>query len=136
VGGFEIVEHTADVGIRAAGDTLEEVFYQTTRGLIEIEDAWRPGEGDRLEITLEARDLIALMVDWLNEVLYLQDSRDAVFGDVVVDAVTPTSITGTVTIHPREEDLQGTAVKAVTFHRLEVLQGPDGGWRSLVYVDV
>lgn len=134
--GFEIVEHTADVGIRATGDDLEDAFYQTTRGLIEILDAWRPGEGDPVPIHLEARDLVALMVDWLNEVLYLQDARDTVFAGLEIAEVTSTSIDATVVLAPRAEDLQGTAVKAVTFHKLEVVRDDDGKWRTLVYVDV
>lgn len=39
--GFEFLEHTADVGIRSFGASVEEVFEQATRGLAEIIGAWR-----------------------------------------------------------------------------------------------
>ncbi len=43
---------------------------------------------------------------------------------------------GTVTLGTRvEEVLQGTAVKAITFHGLK-MQPEDGGWLAQVYVDV
>jgi Archease protein family (MTH1598/TM1083) len=43
VAGFELLEHTADVGIRARGATLEEAFEQATLGLAEILGALAPG---------------------------------------------------------------------------------------------
>jgi Archease protein family (MTH1598/TM1083) len=48
VAGFELLEHTADVGIRARGATLEEAFEQATLGLAEVMGAlapsgWSPG---------------------------------------------------------------------------------------------
>lgn len=133
--GFEIIEHTADVGIRARGATREEVFEQMTLGLIDILGALRAGEGERIEVSLEARDLGALLVDWLNEVLYLQEARDAVFTDVDVSEVTDTSIRGALSVAARDDALEGTAVKAATYHRLEV-RPDEGGWLATVYVDV
>jgi SHS2 domain-containing protein len=43
MGGFELLEHTADVGIRARGATLAEAFEQATLGLAEVLGAMRPG---------------------------------------------------------------------------------------------
>jgi SHS2 domain-containing protein len=136
---FEIIEHTADVGIRALGGTLEEVFEQTTLGLADIIGAWRPSATDNdepLRIQVEARDLGGLLVDWLEEVLFLQDSRDAVLRAVAIESVAETVAVGTVRLGPRgDEVLAGTAVKAITFHRLRV-EPRDDGWITEVYVDV
>ena len=38
-GGFELLEHTADVGIRAWAATLEEAFEHATEGLAEVQGA-------------------------------------------------------------------------------------------------
>ncbi len=135
VGSFEIIEHTADVGIRARGATLEEVFEQTTLGLIDILGVWRPGEGHEIEISLEGRDHGGLLVDWLNEVLYVQESRDAVFTAVAVAEVSDDRVRGVVGVADRREPVEGTAVKAATFHRLEV-RPDDDDWVATVYVDV
>jgi SHS2 domain-containing protein len=138
--GFEIIEHTADVGIRANADTLVEVFEQTTLGLANIMDAWRPGPGTEERIEVEARDLGGLLVDWLEEVLFFQDSRDAVLTglslDEISDEVGEARAVGTVSLGPRgDEVLAGTAVKAITFHRLRV-EPAENGWIVEVYVDV
>lgn len=136
MGGFEQIEHTADVGIRAWNDSLEGCFEQATRGLLDIMGAWSNEQGERVEIELEARDHIALLVDWLSEVLYLQDTRDAVVGDVNIDYVTDTSILGSVRLAPRgEASYDGTAVKAITYHQLAITRDPSG-WTARVYVDV
>ena len=133
---FEILEHTADVGLRARGRTLEETFEQATRALVDIIGAWRPGAGSEETIEVEARDLGGLLVDWLEEVLFLQDARDSVLRDVSLRKVEETRAVGTVTLGPRgDEVLTGTAVKAITFHRLRVERDADG-WVAEVYVDV
>ncbi len=136
MGGFEILEHTADVGIRSFGDSIEETFEQATRGLAEILGAWRPGDGQRVDVELEGSDLEALLVDWLNEVLYLQDARDGVICDMEVLEVDDARVVGSVAFAPRgEQPLEGTAVKAITYHQLKVERTP-GGWVAEVYVDV
>jgi SHS2 domain-containing protein len=137
VSGFEIVEHTADVGLKAWGATLEETFEQATLALADIMDGSRPGLGDAVRLEVEARDLGGLLVDWLEEALFLQDSRDAVFRAVKVERVETTRAVGTVTLGPRgDEVLAGTAVKAITFHRLRVEQEEGGDWIAEVFVDV
>jgi SHS2 domain-containing protein len=133
--GFEILEHTADVGVRAYGPSVGSVFEQATLGLLDITGASRTGSGETIEIAVEASDLGALLVYWLEEVLYLQDARDAVVREVTIDEVTPTTARGRVTIAPRDEELEGTAVKAITYHQLSV-ERADAGWVAVVYFDI
>jgi SHS2 domain-containing protein len=134
--GYEILEHTADVGVRAWGDTLEECFEQATWGLAEIIGIDRPGSGERVEIELCAEDVGALLVDWLNEVLYLHETRDAAITAVDVRAATDDHVAGVVALQPRTNgSSEGTQVKAVTYHQLEVTRRVDG-FVAQVYVDV
>lgn len=135
MGGFEIFEHTADVGIRAWGSTLEQCFEQATRGLLDITDAWRPGEGERAEIAVDGRDLVSVLVDWLSEVLYLQDTRDIVVTDISVVHVEERGAKGWLALRPRTDELEGTAVKAITYHGLSV-DKTDEVWTTQVIVDV
>jgi SHS2 domain-containing protein len=135
MGGYEIIEHTADVGIEASDPTLEGLFEQTARGLFEILGAWDPGAGDEAELHLEPADLGGLLVDWLNELLFIQDTKDIVFTHLELGKVDAEGLTATIGTKPRTTTLEGTAVKAATYHRLSVEKGRDG-WRSRVYVDV
>lgn len=134
--GFEILEHTADVGIRATGATIEDVFQQTTMGLVDIAGIAATGGGERVPIDLAADDDGALLVDWLSEVLWLHDSRDALIESVAVESVRDGRVWGFVTLVPRgDRAAEGTQVKAITYHRLRVEETTDG-WLAEVYVDV
>jgi SHS2 domain-containing protein len=144
MGGFELLEHTADVGIRARGATLEEAFEQATLGLAEVLGALRPdasppgGAGGRepVAVAVTAGDPGALLVDWLNEVLWLHEVRGhAAITAVRVERVSGDRAAGSVTFSSTGRPADGTFVKAVTYHRLRV--GRDaGGWLAEVYLDV
>jgi SHS2 domain-containing protein len=136
-GGFELLEHTADVGIRARGATMREAFEQATLGLAEVLGAWRPDEeGDRVPIALEGDDPGGLLVDWLNEVLYLHEVREAALAGVRVDRVGDGHLEGQVTLVPLgDRPAEGISVKAATYHHLRV-EPENGGWLVEVYLDV
>ena len=148
--GFELLEHTADVGIRARGATLEEAFEQATLGLAEVQGALAPGpeEGapDPEEPARESRAAVAvevsaagpggLVVDWLNEVLWLTETRRAGVAGVRVERVGDGTASGSVVLSSGGPAPDGTFVKAVTYHRLRVEPNPGGGWLVEVYLDV
>ena len=133
---YEILEHTADIGIRAYGINLTELFETATRGLCSITGAWRAGDGQTVAIEVGPGDLGAVLVDWLSEVLYLQDAWDSIIAAVTVDGVSEEGARGKVVLAPRgDETLEGTAVKAITYHQLRV-EHVDGRWIAEVYLDV
>jgi SHS2 domain-containing protein len=144
VAGFELLEHTADVGIRARGATLEEAFEQATLGLAEVLGAlapgWSPGgsagPGETVTVEVSAPDPGGLLVDWLNEVLWLREVRQAWLTGVQVDRVGDGAAVGSVTFSSGDPAPDGTFVKAVTYHRLRVEPDPSGGWLIEVYLDV
>jgi SHS2 domain-containing protein len=145
VAGFELLEHTADVGIRARGATLEEAFEQATLGLAEVLGALAPGPGEAVAVEVSAPDPGGLLVDWLNEVLWLREVGQAWLADVQVARVGDGTAAGSVTFSSegpagadgsRDPAPDGTLVKAVTYHRLRVEPDPSGGWLIEVYLDV
>jgi SHS2 domain-containing protein len=121
--------------LRAFGADLPDVFETAARGLADICGTWAPGEGEAVDVELTSTDVEGALVDWLNEVLWLQDSKDAVLTGVGVERVDASGVAGRLSVAPRAGELEGTAVKAVTYHQLEVRQGDDG-WVAQVYVDV
>jgi SHS2 domain-containing protein len=153
-GGFELLEHTADVGIRAWGATLEAAFEQATLGLAEVLGAARPGPGQPVTVEVSAADPGGLLVDWLNEVLWLREVRQAAVAGVRVERVALDEpdggaagaegpgpggdgvARGVVELADGGEPPDGTFVKAVTYHRLRVEREPGGGWVVEVYLDV
>jgi SHS2 domain-containing protein len=137
MGGYEILEHTADVGVRAWGHTLEETFEQAAQAMAEIIGVWDPqarGEPERLVV--EGGDLGALLVDFLSELIYRHDTYDAVLAGVRVASVAQGRVDAAVAWTPRgARTAEGTQVKAVTYHRLRV-ERSGRGWVADVYLDV
>src|SRR5688500_17809905 len=101
--GFEHVEHTADVGIHAWGKTRERCFEQATLGVLDIMGALGSGAGEQIKIQQAARDAGGVLVDWLSEVLYVVDSRDALVTRVEVHEATDALARGAISIAPRGE---------------------------------
>jgi SHS2 domain-containing protein len=135
VGSFEIIEHTADVGIRATATTLEELFEQVTFGLADIMGISTKESGAPEPIAVASDDLGGLLVDWLSEVLYVHEVRDALLASVRVHSVGGGRATGDVELVGRTGEVDGTQVKAITYHQLKVQRlGKD--WIAQVYVDV
>ena len=133
---YEIVEHTADVGIKASGATLEEAFRETSLGLLDITGTWVPNGGEDVPLAFEGTDAASLLVDWLGEILYLQDARDSLVSGIEVEEADQERVVGVVRLTPRGEvDPERTAVKAITYHQLAVENSGDA-WRITVFVDV
>ena len=142
---FEILEHTADVGIVAHGDSLAELFANAAAGMFAIMadlDGVRQTEERRIEV--EARDREGLMVRWLTELLYYLDAEELLLSRFVVDEVSD-SRRGRTQAHlrarvfgeridPQRHRLH-FGVKAVTRHMLEVAE-EDGGYRAQLLFDI
>jgi len=138
MGGFELLEHTADVGILASGDTLDEALAWVATGMFSvIADLDRVDARDQIEVTVESADGDALVVDWLNELLYRHEAEGFLPCEfaVTVDAA-GASLTATCGGERVDAARHGwlDTVKAATYHKLDVSH--DGEWRLRVFLDV
>ena len=134
--GYEILEHTADVGLRAHAPDIRSLLEQATRGLCEIAGIWQDRSGTPVEIDVEARDREGLMVDWLNEVLYVHDARNVAVCSVEVDEVSEKRARGRITVRPLGDGAEtAIQVKAVTYHQLAV-RVTSSGWSATVFFDI
>jgi len=133
----EIIEHTADVGIIARGDTAEEVFVAAAEGMLAFiirpEDV-RPVETRRR--TVEADDRAGLLVAWLNDLILLLNADGFIAGGATVLECSETRIVADVVGEPVDPSRHHFRldVKAATYHQLEVSR--PNGWRAQVIFDV
>jgi SHS2 domain-containing protein len=138
MGGFRLLEHTADMGIEATGDSLEDVFIQAGRGLRAMIFGETPIGGAReVSITVRGADYAELLVDWLSEILYRFEVKGLAPADFVIDQIANGSLNGRIrgdTFDPRRHPVE-REVKAITYHQVSVEQGASG-WRARVYVDL
>lgn len=135
-GGYEILEHTADVGVRSWGESREEAFEQAAWGLADIMGIRSGGPGEVRSVRAEAADVEALLVDFLNELLLVHEGEEVGFAAVRVQEVSDTAVRAEVDVVPLPGEPEGTAIKAATYHRLEVREHADGRVEARVYLDV
>ena len=136
MGSYEILEHTADVGLRARARSLEDLFSTATEGMAVIAGAWHPGEGERVAFEVDGADLGGVLVEWLGEALYEQDARNASLAATDLAEVSPTGARGSVVVRPfAGEPSEGVQIKAVTYHQLSV-ESDESGWVATVFFDI
>ena len=71
---YQLIEHTADVGLIAYGRTLAEAFGNAAYGMFSIIaelGTVREVESRRLEV--REKDLDSLLFEWLNRLIYFLD---------------------------------------------------------------
>jgi SHS2 domain-containing protein len=134
---FEVIEHTADVGIVAYGATLEEVFAHAAEGMLSFlipPATVHPRE--RRRIAVEAEDVPGLLVAWLNELLVLLNAHGFVPRSFDVREVSSGRVEADVWGEPVDPERHRFRldVKAATYHQLEVRR--NGRWRARVIFDV
>lgn len=136
---FEILEHTADIGLMARGQTLQELFEHAALGMAEILDRARPapvgGESPSEPVGVQATDIEALLVEWLNEVLFRLESSGRCLCSAEIRELDGHSLRGEVGLSDCVGEPEGTELKATTYHQLSI-RPAGAGWAATVYFDV
>lgn len=135
---FEVIEHTADIGIRSFGRTEADVFQNAALGMFSlIARLGQVSEALCFKISVDAEDRETLLVEWLNELLYLYDSQDVLLERFEIDRLDETALEGKAygeKIDRQRHELV-TDIKAATYHMLRVNRTQDG-WTAEVIFDV
>jgi SHS2 domain-containing protein len=77
---FELLEHTADVGVVAHGRTLSEAFAHAAQGMFSVMvNLNGVREEEKRSLAVEAHDWPSLLVAWLSELIYFSDVDSLVF---------------------------------------------------------
>lgn len=117
-------------------DSLAALFEEAARGLAELlaEDAH--GSPTRVEehVALTSGDREALLVDWLNELVYRGEVHKCVYADVTIDSIDEHALRATV--RGREPRAPRTAVKAATWHGVRIRSRDGGPVEATVVLDV
>jgi SHS2 domain-containing protein len=121
---YELIDHTADIAIKAYGKNLSEAFENAAKAMFDIiTDSSEVESIGQYDIELEAPELEQLLVDWLSELLYLNTARNQVFGFFKVELDEKKSKLK-AKVFGDKFDLSkhkiGAEIKAVTYHMLEV----------------
>jgi SHS2 domain-containing protein len=136
--GFRSFPHTADAGFKLWGETVADVFIQGARALSNLMTDRRRVRGrQELAVEVEAPDQEALLVEWLNHLLYLFDTKSFLARTIEIREITATRLKARLV--GEELDLQRhtvkTGVKAATYHHLAIRRY-HGGWEATIIFDL
>ena len=120
------IEHTADWAIRVYGTTLPELFVNAATGMYSLmADASSVASLVEREIAVKGVDAEALLVNWLNELLYHTEMDGEIFCEFCIQSFEQTRLRAVVKAG-RGGALK-KQIKAVTFHNLRITPA-DGGY--------
>jgi SHS2 domain-containing protein len=135
---YTLIEHPADLGIEAKGETLTLAFIQVAYGLISV--IVDPSTVDLKlseHIHLFAEDEEQLLVKWLSEILYLYDGKKFMTGEIQIELRDQKELKAIVRGEYFSESKHKTRmdVKAVTYHQL-VVKEKNGEGFIRVFLDI
>ena len=131
----ELIDHTSEVRLRLRARSLGELLAEAGRALAELQlrgaEAGTAAGTRRLRVA--AADRESLLVDWLNELIFLAEAERWVATGFEIERVDARSVD--VTASGVELTRISGLVKAATMHGLRVAD-MDGGVEAEVILDV
>ena len=123
MGNFQLIEHTADIGVIAWGNTLGEAFASAGLGLFSIiTDITGIRDMESRDIELRATSVESLLFSWINELIYIFEVDHLLFSRFDIKRFEDNMLTATAhgeKYNPGVHVLK-LGVKSATFHMLSV----------------
>lgn len=134
---FEILDHTADIGVVAYGADLKSAFTTAAYAMFSlIADLDLVNEVTSREMAIEEEEQDSLLVAWLNELLYLCDTESLLFKRFEITELSETRLKakGYGERIDRSRHRLKSEVKAATYHLLKLSK--EDGFKVQVIFDV
>jgi len=135
---FEIIDHTADVGIIAYGADVEELFSNAALALFSlITELGSVEEKLHLNLEVSSEDTDSLLIEWLNELIYFFDAKHILFNRFDIGNVAHNELKATCYgegFDPMKHKIK-IGVKAATYHMLKLDKNGDG-YKAQIILDI
>jgi len=135
---FEVIDHTADIGIIVHGTDLKQVFANAALGLFNlIADLDNVKEDLTRQVEMTAKNTEVLLIEWLNELIYIFDVEHILFKRFEINELQDDKIKATCygeKVKRGHHNLK-REVKAATYHMLE-LSKDNGNYKVQIIFDI
>ncbi len=135
---FEVIEHTADTGIRVWAPDLPSLFSEAARGMLsQITELARVEPVRERTITIEGMDETDLLINTLRELLYMFNGEELLAAALEVEMTNGSAAKeriGYEKYDPRKHKLH-MDIKAVTYAGGDIRKIP-GGFEITVIFDI
>ena len=131
---FEEISHTADVKIRARAPTLEALFSETFKALMQVMYGATRSGGIVREITVESPDNESLLADFLSEVLFVSEVEGLVFLSARI-SINGSRLTAELTGEPFDHvrHCGGSEVKGISYSGLSITHDANGYMLDIIF---
>jgi protein archease len=135
---FEIIDHTADVGIIVYGADVKELFANAALALFSlITEPESIQEKSHLNLRVSSDERDSLLVEWLNELIYFFDAKHILFNRFDIQSLTQNELKATCygeDFDPMKHKIK-RGVKAATYHMLRLDKNNDG-YKAQIILDI
>jgi SHS2 domain-containing protein len=134
---YEILEHTADIGIRVKGHSLSEIFEKAIHATADLLSGGLEIEANiKKRVSIEEANIGVALVSVLEEIIYLFETQLFLPSECSISIENDryeTSLKGSIA--SKEDIKNGTEIKAVTYHQLKIKKADDK-YEATVIFDV
>ena len=135
---FEMIEHTADIGVVGRGDTMADAFESVAYGMFSIMadlDKYKPTANKVVHAA--GTDDVEMLERFLSQLIVLFDGDRLLPLDIEITEISMGRLTCWVSVRPMGDDIEwlGPSVKAVTYHQMAV-ENKNGEWIARAIFDV
>jgi SHS2 domain-containing protein len=144
---YELIEHTADIGIRVFGKTKEDIFTNAAYAMFDIMAASKTIDSTCLpsrirhrqeqehSLTIKAADTEELLISFLNELIYFFVSKEFLPAKFKIVKMNSQSLVALVS--GEKFDLKRhrikTEIKAATYHNLKIEKNVAGYQAEVIF---
>jgi SHS2 domain-containing protein len=134
---YNLLDHTADLGIRVHGIDLKNLFETAARAMMHLMVRGESSvKNKEININVLGQDLPDLLVRWLGEILYLFEGEDLVVTSIRIDFLSISRLDAVLKTVPFDSTVHKihNEIKAVTYHQIQVIE-KGSTWEAQVIFD-
>jgi SHS2 domain-containing protein len=135
---YQLIEHTADIGIRVKGRDLKELFKNAAEAMFDIiaePKSCVKTKPKIIELEQKADTLEELFINWLNELLSLSDAKKLIFSKFAIQKIDSHILKVRLSGNQTKNCTIKSEIKAATYHQLKLIKTPSF-WQAEVIFDV
>ncbi len=137
---YEILDHPADAKFRASGETMEEAFSESVKAFAEIVGTDTKAGNTRHKVDIKSENSEALLFDFLDELIFLQDANDVAASHTddlqIEETEDGYKLEATIWTDVITEEMNLLDIKAPTYNEMKVDYKQGEGWITQAVLDI
>mgnify|MGYP001576271206 CR=1 FL=1 len=133
---YKLISQIADIRLKVEADDLLQLFVIALEGMNSIMKEKRDERGEKRKriISVGSPDETALLVDFLNEVLYQSHTNKEIYEEIRFLEFSETALKAE--IYGQEVDGFDEDIKAATYHEADIVKNKNNNWETIIVFDI